>query len=63
MGMKELAMVMDFAGQIGILLARRLEHHLDSGLAIHVYTSTCSADDPYLGAVRELVRREVHFSE
>lgn len=29
MGMEELAMVMDLAREVGVLLARRFEHHLD----------------------------------
>lgn len=61
MGVQELAMVVDFTGEIGVLLARRFEHDLRLEsvlLALHN-----KADEPYLRSIGELVRRQVDFAE
>lgn len=62
MGVEELAMMMDLARQVGVLLARRLEHHLNPPSVIFSRDRK-QRIKAYLGTVGELVRGEVHFAE
>ena len=70
MGVEELAMVMDLARQVGIFLARRLKHHLSPASRQHLSPSPCNLSisqsppvEPYLGAIGEFVRCEVHLAK